>query len=58
MGIFAKPKSLNYSAALSSAKKEKEDTAKAKARLLETEGKNNGEELKSEEGKSVRRVFG
>jgi len=58
MGLFSKPKSINYSSqAQKDAKNEKEDAAKVKARLLETEGKNNGAELQSGEGRSIRRIF-
>jgi len=42
----------------SSADTEKKDTAKAKARLLETQGQNNGAELNANQGQSVRRIFG
>ena len=37
---------------------EKKDTAKAKQRLLATDGKANGAELNLSQTKSVRKVFG
>ena len=40
------------------AQEEKKDAASAKARLLETEGKNLGAELNNKQGQSVRRIFG
>lgn len=40
------------------ATEEKKDTAKAKARLLETEGGSNGAEIANKQGASVRRIFG
>ena len=40
------------------AKEEKKDAARAKARLLETEGKNLGAELNNKQGQSVRKIFG
>lgn len=57
MGLFSKPESVVYSTAQSDADKEKKETAKAKSRLLETEGGNNGAQLNSQQGRSVRRVF-
>lgn len=58
MGLFAKPESVKYTAVQSSAEDERKNTAKAKSRLLETEGKNNGAEVNAEQGRSVRKVFG
>lgn len=55
MGIFSKPKIITKAP---TANAEKEVSAKAKARLLETEGGNNGSELQSKQGQSVRRIFG
>ena len=40
------------------ATEEKKDTAKAKSRLLETEGGNKGAQLSAEQGRSIRRIFG
>lgn len=42
----------------SGVKEEKKDTAKAKQRLLATDGKANGAELNAAQTKSVRKVFG
>ncbi|MDY6358434.1 MAG: hypothetical protein SPL73_05685 [Cyanobacteriota bacterium] len=58
MGLFSKPKKVSVQPTTQQATEEKEDTAKAKARLLETEGKNKGVELNAQQGRSVRRVFG
>jgi hypothetical protein len=55
MGLFSSPKTVTQK--VSSAKKEKEETAKAKSRLLETEGKNNGATLNAQQGQSVRKIF-
>lgn len=44
--------------ATSSATEEKKETAKAKSRLLETQGGNKGAELQSQQGQSIRRIFG
>lgn len=49
--------SKGVSAYTQTADKEKEETAKAKARLLETEGGNKGSELNQSQGRSVRRIF-
>jgi len=57
MGLFSKPQSVVYSSAQSDAEKEKKDTAAAKSRLLETEGENNGSQLNSSQGRSIRKVF-
>jgi hypothetical protein len=49
----------NYqSAATAASTEEKKDTAKAKQRLLATDGKANGAELNAAQTKSVRKVFG
>lgn len=59
MCFFGSGKSKDYSSNVTSASsEEKKDTAKAKQRLLATEGKANGEELNAAQGKSVRKVFG
>lgn len=59
MGLFGRPKSVTYTTpAQTSATEEKKDTAKAKSRLLETEGGNKGAELSDGQGKSLRRIFG
>jgi hypothetical protein len=56
MGLFSKPSPTVIQS--SPAKEEKKDTAKAKSRLLETEGGNKGAELQAQQGRSVRRIFG
>lgn len=49
----------NYqSSATTASTEEKKDTAKAKQRLLATDGKANGAELNAAQTKSVRKVFG
>nr|DAN07839.1 MAG TPA: hypothetical protein [Caudoviricetes sp.] len=59
MCFFRSGISRDYSSnATSASSEEKKDTAKAKQRLLATEGKANGEELNAAQGKSVRKVFG
>lgn len=57
MGFFGKKKSVDTTSAdISAATKEKDSTAAQKQRLLETEGGQQGEEIKK--GQSVRRIFG
>ena len=61
MGLFSKPKQVTQTVAqeaTSSATEEKKETAKAKSRLLETQGGNKGAELNAQQGQSVRRIFG
>lgn len=40
------------------AEEEKKESAKAKARLLGTEGENKGAQLQAGQGQSIRKVFG
>ena len=49
---------VNTTSAETNAKSEKDETAKAKARLTATAGKGAGEELVASKGKSLRNVFG
>lgn len=59
MGFFGSSKKVNtQSQQISDAKKEKEETAAKKQRLLETEGGNKGAQINSNQGQSVRKVFG
>ncbi len=61
MGIFSKPKTVTQPVveqSTSSATEEKKETAKAKSRLLETQGGNKGAELQAQQGRSIRRIFG
>lgn len=59
MGWFSQPEAVTYrTVEQKKATEEKEETAKAKSRLLETKGKNQGAEINPEQGRSVRRVFG
>ncbi|MCD8378375.1 MAG: hypothetical protein LUB59_06270 [Candidatus Gastranaerophilales bacterium] len=55
MGLFSSSKQ-SYSS--SSTKASKEETAAKKARLVETEVGNNGSELSSAKGQSIRKIFG
>jgi hypothetical protein len=57
MGIFSRPKTQTV-VQQQPAQEEKKDTAKAKSRLLETEGGNKGAELQAQQGRSIRRIFG
>ena len=57
MGMFKTP-TVSTSSSTSEATEEKEETSAKKARLLATQGENNGEELSASQGKSVRRIFG
>ncbi len=59
MGWFGSPKKVvTTTAEQSSMKDEKEESAAKKQRLLETQGGAQGSELNSQQGKSVRKVFG
>ena len=58
MGLFSRPSSPTVVQQTAPATEEKKDTAKAKSRLLETEGGNKGAQLQTEQGRSVRRIFG
>ena len=55
MGFFSKPKKVVASTA--DADKEKNDAAKIKARLLETEGGALGSELAQNQGRNLRKIF-
>jgi hypothetical protein len=57
MGIFSRPKTQTV-VQQQPVQEEKKDTAKAKSRLLETEGGNKGAELQAQQGRSIRRIFG
>lgn len=58
MGFFGKKQKVQSSQAISDADKEKDETTAKKQRLLETEGGNKGVQLNSNQGQSVRRIFG
>ncbi len=58
MGIFARPKTQYNTQEVQKADEEQKETAKAKARLLETQGQNKGAELQVNQGQSIRKVFG
>ena len=57
MGIFSRPKT-QVVQQTQPAQEEKKETAKAKSRLLETQGGNKGAELQAQQGQSIRRIFG
>lgn len=57
-GSVAAPAETYNSQSTTAATEEKKETAKAKARLLETQGANKGAELNAQQGRSVRRIFG
>jgi hypothetical protein len=57
MGLFSKP-SPTVVQQTAPAQEEKKETAKAKSRLLETQGGNKGAELQAQQGQSIRRIFG
>lgn len=59
MGLFSRPSTQTVvKETTAPATEEKKDTAKAKARLLGTEGGNKGAELNAQQGQSIRRIFG
>ena len=58
MGIFAKPKTQYVTQEVEKANEEQKETAKAKSRLLETEGQNKGTQLQASQGQSIRKIFG
>ena len=59
MGLFSKPSpTVVQQTAPAPAQEEKKETAKAKSRLLETQGGNKGAELQAQQGQSIRRIFG
>ena len=57
MGLFSRPKQNVEYVQTPASTQEKAETAKAKSRLLETQGGNKGSELLAEQGRSVRRIF-
>lgn len=60
MGFFKIPKqqTITPQTDTSESSKEAKETTAKKARLLETQGANKGSELQTNQGKSVRKIFG
>ena len=58
MGLFGGGSKVNYVTQQTKSADKEAEKAKAKQRLLETEGKANGAELNANQGRSVRRIFG
>ncbi len=61
MGVFSKPKTMSVapaSAEEQNANEEQKSAAAKKERLLETSGGAKGQMLNSQQGRSLRRIFG
>lgn len=58
MCFFGKSKTIDTASSQATQATEEKETAKQKARLLETEGQNKGAQLQANQGQSIRKVFG